>query len=77
MPTFNQLVRKGRKQVTDKSNSPALQRGLNTLQNKARRNSGWAGVLWRYCLRPHQNTKVASAMKIPGMAKAQLYPQFL
>ena len=35
MPTFNQLVRKGRKQVTDKSNSPALQRGLNTLQNKS------------------------------------------
>ena len=35
MPTFNQLVRKGRKQVSDKSNSPALQRGLNTLQNKA------------------------------------------
>ena len=35
MPTFNQLVRKGRKQVADKSNSPALQRGLNTLQNKA------------------------------------------
>ena len=35
MPTFNQLVRKGRKQVTDKSTSPALQRGLNTLQNKS------------------------------------------
>ena len=35
MPTFNQLVRKGRKQVSDKSNSPALHRGLNTLQNKA------------------------------------------
>ena len=35
MATFNQLVRKGRKQVTDKSTSPALQRGLNTLQNKS------------------------------------------
>ena len=35
MPTFNQLVRKGRKQVTDKSTSPALQRGLNTLKNKS------------------------------------------
>ena len=35
MPTFNQLVRKGRKMVTDKSTSPALQRGLNTLQNKS------------------------------------------
>lgn len=31
MPTFNQLVRKGRKQVVYKSKAPALQRGLNTL----------------------------------------------
>ena len=28
MPTFNQLVRKGREQVTYKSTSPALQHGL-------------------------------------------------
>lgn len=35
MPTFNQLVRNGRKQVTYKSTAPALQRGLNTLENKA------------------------------------------
>lgn len=34
MPTFNQLVRKGRQQATYKSTSPALQKGLNTLQNK-------------------------------------------
>ena len=34
MPTFNQLVRKGRKQVTYKSTSPAMQKGLNTLKNK-------------------------------------------
>lgn len=32
MPTFNQLVRKGREQVTYKSTSPALQYGLNTLK---------------------------------------------
>ena len=35
MPTFNQLVRSGRKQVAYKSTAPALQRGLNTLENKA------------------------------------------
>ena len=35
MPTFNQLVRHGRQQVTYKSTAPALQRGLNTLENKA------------------------------------------
>ncbi len=34
MPTFNQLVRKGRKQATFKSTSPALQFGLNTLKTK-------------------------------------------
>ena len=34
MPTFNQLARKGRKQVTYKSTSPAMQKGLNTLKNK-------------------------------------------
>ena len=34
MPTFNQLVRKGREKTTYKSNSPAMQHGLNTLKNK-------------------------------------------
>jgi small subunit ribosomal protein S12 len=34
MPTFNQLVRKGRKSVVKKSASPALQKGLNTLKRK-------------------------------------------
>ena len=35
MPTFNQLVRKGRKTVEKKSTAPALQKGLNSLQKKA------------------------------------------
>ena len=34
MPSINQLVRKGRKQVTYKSNSPALNVSYNTLQKK-------------------------------------------
>ena len=34
MPTFNQLVRKGRKSLEKKSNSPALQRGYNSLSKK-------------------------------------------
>ena len=33
MPTFNQLVRKGREQATYKSTSPAMQKGLNTIKN--------------------------------------------
>ena len=35
MPTFNQLVRKGRKTVEKKSTAPALQKGLNSLQKRA------------------------------------------
>ena len=35
MPTFNQLLRKGRKTVEKKSTAPALQKGLNSLQKKA------------------------------------------
>lgn len=33
MPTFNQLVRKGRKSIEKKSTAPALQKGFNSLQN--------------------------------------------
>ena len=35
MPTFNQLVRKGRKSAAKKSTAPALQKGYNSLQKKA------------------------------------------
>ncbi len=34
MPTFNQLVTKGRKTSTKKSTAPALQKGLNSLKKK-------------------------------------------
>ena len=34
MPTFNQLVRKGRKTAVKKSTAPALLKGLNTLKKK-------------------------------------------
>ena len=35
MPTFNQLVRKGRQTAAKKSTAPALQRGYNSLQKRA------------------------------------------
>ena len=35
MPTFNQLVRKGRENKTTKSKSPALQRGYNSSKKAA------------------------------------------
>ncbi len=34
MPTFNQLVRKGRKTAEKKSTAPALQKGLNSLKRR-------------------------------------------
>ena len=34
MPTFNQLVRQGRKDKTTKSKTPALQKGFNALRNE-------------------------------------------
>ena len=34
MPTFNQLVRKGRKQIEKKSTAPALQKGFNSLRKR-------------------------------------------
>ena len=34
MPTFNQLVRKGRQTAEKKSTAPALQKGYNSLQKK-------------------------------------------
>ena len=35
MPTFNQLVRKGRQTAEKKSTAPALQKSFNSLQKKA------------------------------------------
>ena len=34
MPTFNQLVRKGRETIEKKSKSPALQKGLNSMKRQ-------------------------------------------
>lgn len=39
MPTFNQLVRKGRKETQYKSTAPALQVGLNSLKKKETKQS--------------------------------------
>ena len=35
MPTFNQLVRKGRQSAAKKSTAPALQKGFNSLKKRA------------------------------------------
>ena len=35
MPTFNQLVRKGRQTAVKKSTAPALQKGFNSLKKRS------------------------------------------
>ena len=40
MPTINQLVRKGRKKVVQKSNTPALGFTFNALDNRVRQGKG-------------------------------------
>ena len=35
MPTFNQLAKKGREVIKNKSTAPALQKGLNSLKKRA------------------------------------------
>ena len=35
MPTFNQLVRKGREVIEKKSTAPALQKGFNSLEEES------------------------------------------
>ncbi|MEG2584121.1 MAG: 30S ribosomal protein S12, partial [Oscillospiraceae bacterium] len=35
MPTFNQLVKKGRSTVEKKSTAPALLKGINTIKKKS------------------------------------------
>ncbi|MCR4718687.1 MAG: 30S ribosomal protein S12, partial [Firmicutes bacterium] len=39
MPTFNQLVRKGRETSVKKSTAPALQKSLNSLKKRTNDNS--------------------------------------
>lgn len=39
MPTFNQLVRKGRSTAVKKSTAPALQKGYNSMKKKLTNNS--------------------------------------
>ena len=42
MPTFNQLVRKGRNVLADKSTAPALQKGFNSKIRAAHRSVAFA-----------------------------------
>ena len=49
MPTFNQLVRKGRQTLQKKSTAPALQKGYNSLQKKSTDKSCSAEERCLYC----------------------------
>ncbi len=51
MPTFNQLVRKGRQTSVKKSTAPALQKGYNSLHRRATDVSAPRSVVYVLLLR--------------------------
>lgn len=63
MPTFNQLVRKGREVSEYKSKSPALQKGLNTLKKQETDNSAPQKRGVCTAVRTHTPKKPNSAMR--------------
>ena len=63
MPTFNQLVRKGREVSVKKSKSPALQHGLNTLHKEETNNSAPQKRGVCTAVRTHTPKKPNSAMR--------------
>ena len=67
MPTFNQLVRKGRQTTVKKSTAPALQRSFNSLQKKPINTSS------------PQKRGVCTAAKVfrdeAGILRIQYYPE--
>ena len=63
MPTFNQLVRKGREVSAKKSKAPALQKGLNTLKKQTTNNSSPQKRGVCTAVRTHTPKKPNSAMR--------------
>ena len=63
MPTFNQLVRRGREVSEKKSKSPALQKGLNSLKKQETDNSSPQKRGVCTAVRTHTPKKPNSAMR--------------
>ncbi len=63
MPTFNQLVRKGRQTVDKKSTAPALQKGLNSLKKKTTDISSLSDVVFVQQLKHATPKKPNSALR--------------
>ena len=63
MPTFNQLVRRGREVSVKKSKSPALQKGLNTLKKRETDNPSPQKRGVCTAVRTHTPKKPNSAMR--------------
>jgi small subunit ribosomal protein S12 len=68
MPTFNQLVRNGRKTAVKKSTAPALQKGLNTLKKKQTNVSSpqKRGVCTNSALRKIARVRLSNGMEVTG-----------
>ena len=74
MPTFNQLVKQGRKSVAKKSNSPALQYTYNSLKKKSTESASpqKRGV----CTRVYTTTPKKPNSAIRKVAKVRLTSKF-
>lgn len=70
MPTINQLIRKGRKEITTKPKAPALQRGFNALKNRV---SDYASPLKRgVCLQVKTMTPKKPNSALRKVARVRL-----
>ena len=70
MPTFNQLVRKGRQTAVKKSTAPALQKGYNSLKKRATDTS--APQKRGVCTERIINSKSKNRARIQGAYKAHI-----
>lgn len=72
MPTINQLVRKGRKSLTAKSKSPALQRRVNLIKNKPLEMPKGSPFMRGVCLKVYTTTPKKPNSALRKVAKIKL-----
>jgi small subunit ribosomal protein S12 len=72
MPTINQLVRKGRRPLTSKSKSPALQRRVNLIKNKTLFIKTGAPFMRGVCLKVYTTTPKKPNSALRKIAKIKL-----
>lgn len=72
MPTISQLVRKGRKSVKKKSNTPALHKGFNYLKNKPVEFKGGRSFMRGVCIKVTTTTPKKPNSALRKIARVRL-----